>query len=256
MSHTNVLNWKKIVFLLVFLNSLITIPTSLYLYNIDSYPFESLYPASFEVFSKMAITEPGNTLNVTMNNEDNSNYNIINTLMDEKDQWVIDNRSNESSDQTQFTIIVEEDGMSFTENSLPVLQLASIQPQSLFNSDGTVINQINSAIYNEYRPIIMILITLIVSIVSIITLSFILVGSTVIILKPLKSVLQIYTVKSAVTLVIYCLGLPVLIVSLVGLLFYDITVTFALLTGGYSLMFLLTYYQAFTKSFEMEKEIQ
>jgi len=253
LSNTTLLNWGKIIVILIFLNSLLTIPTSLYLFNLESYPFDSLYSSSYEAFSEIEVTDVNETFEVFV--EDTDSYVVTETANEGNVQWIIENSTGaELSGQDDFTIVIGEDSMSMTEDNLPVLQISNIQPQLLFDNSDTITDQVNVIIFNEYKPIIMTLIIFMVSIVTLSLLLFIIIGSVIIILKPLRAVLKISTLKSSVNLVVNCLGLPIILSSLVGLLFYDITVMFALLTGGYSLMFLLTYYQAFTKSFEKKKE--
>lgn len=243
--NRNILNWRKSLIVILFLNALLTIPGSVYFANLDSFSFDLFYPKSFESISEdvSQFLNQATYRNGLMVVEDPFLYET-----ESKSSIVAGGVSDKKIDKLtdyENIVIFSESYFSFQENELPVLSNPYTADFSLENKNsGEIKAELNFQIFQQNKPLLVFLFSLALTVAFLLMNIIIIFGAAFLIfLSKINSLFSIRSYKESINLVLNCLTIPTLISSMIGLIHFDVTILLTIQMSGLALLIALNFYQ-------------
>lgn len=246
-ANRNNLKWYQIIIIIIFLNSLISIPMTLHYATENVVNIENLYPEVFELVNEetAAIINQSETENIVVND----------------DSVVVINPSQNYENYTEgfnTYLVVSDDEFIFTESGQPEI---SIFTDHFFENTGEVnadiiVHEINRFWENQNRVFIVLFFSILISLATLAMLVSLIAGSAFFMSLTKKSkVTDINSFKESLIIVLNSLGIPTLVAMLIGFIDYNIITMMTIQMLGLVIMILTIYYKTQFKSIEKEPDL-
>lgn len=238
------LNWFQLFVVLLFLNSLLTIPVTINYANIDSFPLEDFYPNAVQVVDEEVV--------IALNN---ATYQDGKMIID--DPFIIENEhgiiAGDLNSQDEELITAEDNYIIFEENQFIVSDKNAPEASVLYTKDFSlaelvdekdVVNELSRQWFNQNRILIVLFFSLMISVFLFAMSSLLTFGSAFFLYLTKKSALtSITTYNESVNLILNILSLPTIIAMLGAFIHFDVTLMVTLQMVGLIIMLLVIYFK-------------
>lgn len=236
------LNWFTIIIIIIFINGLMTIPTTINFLEMDTFSLDYFYPNAIKTVDDNVIDE--------LSEIQSKNGELIfnDSFVYENETGVIaGGMQDEERDRIlnkETFVLLEEHQFIIKEEKKPEASVFYTKDFTLENvsSKKDLRNQLSQQWFMQNKVLIVLIFTLIISIIQFTMLSFIILGSSFFLyLTKNSEVTSITTFKESVNLMLNLIGLPTVISMIYGLISFDITWMFMIQTTGLIIMLMIVY---------------
>lgn len=236
------LNWVTLSIVIIFINSLMIIPTTINFTKMEAISLDYFYPNVVEIIDDSMVDELASigSTNGKLSFEDsfifkNNKGVLAGGISAEEEKKILKEETFLLMEESQF-VIKEENKPTSTIFYTKDFTLEDVQTKE------DVINEFSHQWFVQNKVLIVLIFTLIISFIQLIMLVMIIFGSAFFLYLTKKSrITSIKTFKEATNLIVNLAGLPTIIAMIYGLINYDVAWMSMIQTTGLVIMLLIVY---------------
>lgn len=236
------LNWISLIITIIFLNSLMIIPTTINFLKMDSLSLDYFYPQIVKTIDNQLLEELDDAQMV------NGKLEFSNSFIYENENGMIAGDLSEEEKEVLLSkstfILFEEYQFIIKEDNKPEATIFYTKDFTLdeTSSQKDLIEKISQQWFMQNKVLIILVFSLLISIIQFVMLSFIVLGSSFILyLTKKSSITSIESFKESVNLIINLISLPTIVSMVYGLLSYNIIWMSMIQTTGLVIMLMIVY---------------
>ncbi len=242
------LKWWQIIFVFLFLNSLLMIPISLNYAKMDTFPAQAYFPDALKLVDEelvMFLQE--------VSVEEGKLRSPVNYIR-EHDQGIVavgisEKKMTEALEKNEALLFLD-DHFVLKEGDNPVFKVP--YPKNFLIQEVTSKEELQEMLadawFRQNKTYIVFSLTLITGTISFISMLFMILGSAVFLyLTKLGHFSALQNFKEAVNLIINCISLATIVATVVGIFHFNVIVMMMLQTVGLIFMLLAVYYKTYLK---------
>lgn len=236
------LNWLTMIITIIFINSVMIIPTTINFAEMEAISLDYFYPNVVEIIDENMVDELSAIESV------NGKLALDDSFIYENDQGVLAGGLSADEKKELLTeetfLLLEETQFVIKEENRPVTTMFYTKDFTLENVETKedVIDAFSHQWFIQNKVLIVLIFTLVISLIQLIMLIMIIFGSAFFLYLTKKSwITSITTFKESVNLILNLIGLPTFIAAIFGLFNYDVSWMSLIQTTGLVIMLLIVY---------------
>lgn len=236
------LNWVTLSIVIIFINSLMIIPTTINFTKMEAISLDYFYPKVVEIIDESMVDE------LTSIGSTNGKLSFEDSFIFKNNKGVL---AGGISAEEEKKILKEETFLLMEESQFVIKEENKPTSTIFYTKDFTledaqtkedVINEFSRQWFVQNKVLIVLIFTLIISFIQLIMLVMIIFGSAFFLYLTKKSrITSISTFKEAINLIVNLAGLPTIIATIYGLINYDVAWMSMIQTTGLVIMLLIVY---------------
>lgn len=240
----------QILAVIVFLNAVFLMPSSLFFAKIQNVPLREFYPNSFELIDTIFSEE--SELDNQINSTSDTSYFIEG---ENPEEGVLVNLSGigDYHDRVETGLIIDKETIVIREKGLPNLTIQNPEKVDLKKYfQGNVSGKLTKTWLDQNRLSLIIGVSIILAAIFMGMHVLMISGASLLLYLAGKSKSNsIGSYKESVNFILNCMAVPTFIASGVGIIYYDILIMFAIQSGGIVITMMISFYKTrFVDSFE------
>ncbi|WP_027108832.1 hypothetical protein [Lacticigenium naphthae] len=246
------LNWFTLLIILVFLNGLLSIPTTLNYATGDRVSIQGFYPDTFDLIDQEVV----DSLAASPQTEEGFTFSKQEKWENENGVVVIGDSEAETISAESYLLFKENEfslkGENVPQSNTPYTMDFKVSEGM---SAAELIEELNRQWFIANRVFIVGAFSFMITAMLFIMMTLMVFGSAVFLyLTKKSSVTSIGSYKESVTVILNALGLPTFAVTIIGLLYFDISLMITLQMFGLALMLVFIYYK--TQFLDEDERVQ